>query len=176
MRRLWSCLLILCFVAAPAAAQDPVDGRLGPETFQLEPDGDDFVLRFKSGETRTVTRETVSELVGADRLEALTQPRGWLYRLFNIWSPSEIAWVALGLLGQLAFFLRMLVQWVASERKKESVVPEVFWWLSLGGCVALLAYFVWRWEPVGILGQSPGLIVYTRNLWLIRMRKLQADG
>ena len=77
-------------------------------------------------------------------------------------------WLAFGLLGQAAFFSRFLVQWVASERRGSSVVPPVFWWLSLGGGVCLLAYFVWRLDPIGVLGQSTGVAVYARNLWLLR--------
>ena len=91
----------------------------------------------------------------------------WWNRLLNITSPVGIAWVALGLLGQLLFTGRMLLQWVASERRKASVVPPAFWWLSLGGATMLLVYFVWRRDVVGVVGQLTGWVVYLRNLWLI---------
>jgi lipid-A-disaccharide synthase-like uncharacterized protein len=78
------------------------------------------------------------------------------------------AWMAVGFLGQGLFFSRFLVQWIASERRGASVVPVSFWWLSLGGGALLLAYAVHRMDPVFILGQSFGFLVYARNLLLIR--------
>ena len=79
-------------------------------------------------------------------------------------------WLLFGLAGQFFFSARFLVQWVASERRRQSVVPTAFWWLSLAGGLALLAYSVHRRDPVFILGQLPGVVVYTRNLVLIRKR------
>jgi len=73
-----------------------------------------------------------------------------------------------GYLGQILFSCRFLIQWIASERRKASVVPVLFWWFSLGGGVCLLSYAIWIQDPVFILGQSAGLIVYVRNLWLLR--------
>lgn len=77
-------------------------------------------------------------------------------------------WMAVGFLGQAMFFSRFLVQWIASERRGQSVVPISFWWLSLGGGALLLAYAIYRVDPVFILGQSFGFLVYARNLLLIR--------
>lgn len=77
-------------------------------------------------------------------------------------------WLAVGFLGQAMFSGRFLVQWIASERKRRSVVPTAFWWLSIAGGAALLAYAVHRGDPVFILGQAAGLVVYVRNLVLIR--------
>jgi len=82
--------------------------------------------------------------------------------------PSFSFWIAVGLLGQVLFTSRFLVQWVASERSGRSTVPNVFWWLSLAGGAALLAYAIWRRDPVFIIGQGAGLVVYVRNLVLIR--------
>ena len=76
-------------------------------------------------------------------------------------------WLALGLLGQAVFFARFFVQWIASERRKRSVVPLAFWYLSIGGGLILLAYATYRRDPVFILGQAAGLLIYTRNLILI---------
>jgi lipid-A-disaccharide synthase-like uncharacterized protein len=76
-------------------------------------------------------------------------------------------WLAIGFAGQLLFTSRFLVQWIASERRRQSIVPTAFWWLSLGGASLLLAYAIWRRDPVFILGQSFGFLVYTRNLILI---------
>ena len=77
-------------------------------------------------------------------------------------------WLAVGFLGQAMFSGRFIVQWIASERKKASVIPVAFWWLSLVGGVALFAYAVHRGDPVFILGQVAGLVVYGRNLVLVR--------
>jgi lipid-A-disaccharide synthase-like uncharacterized protein len=76
-------------------------------------------------------------------------------------------WVGIGLAGQALFTSRFLVQWIVSERRQKSVVPVAFWWLSLGGAALLLAYSIYRRDPVFILGQAFGFMVYTRNLILI---------
>jgi lipid-A-disaccharide synthase-like uncharacterized protein len=78
------------------------------------------------------------------------------------------AWLALGFLGQALFSCRFLVQWIASERLHQSVVPKVFWWFSLGGGFCLLVYAVLRRDIVIIAGQAAGLVVYARNLMLLR--------
>ena len=76
--------------------------------------------------------------------------------------------ILIGFLGQALFGSRFVVQWIASERARASVMPIVFWWLSLAGGATLLAYAIWREDPVFILGQGLGLIIYARNLVLIR--------
>lgn len=82
-----------------------------------------------------------------------------------------------GLLGQACFFSRFLVQWVVSEKRRRSTVPVVFWYLSIGGGVLVLAYAIWRRDPVITLGQSVGVAVYTRNLILIHREGRKAgDG
>lgn len=76
-------------------------------------------------------------------------------------------WIGIGFVGQALFFARFLVQWLASERRKESVIPTAFWFLSIGGGLILLSYAIWRRDPVFIAGQSVGILVYSRNLWFI---------
>ena len=76
-------------------------------------------------------------------------------------------WVTLGIIGQTAFFMRFLVQWIASEKRGESFIPIYFWYLSLSGGLILLIYAIHIGDPVFSLGQSCGLIVYIRNLMLI---------
>lgn len=76
-------------------------------------------------------------------------------------------WLIVGMAGQILFGLRFLVQWICSEVKKESHIPLVFWYFSISGGIILLAYAIYREDPVFILGQSTGLIVYVRNLRLI---------
>jgi lipid-A-disaccharide synthase-like uncharacterized protein len=80
-----------------------------------------------------------------------------------------------GFLGQALFSARFILQWIASEREKRSVVPAAFWWFSLLGGVTLLTYAIHRQDPVFILGQSAGLIVYLRNLYFVR-REARAEG
>lgn len=95
--------------------------------------------------------------------------RGWrrLFSLLDITSWTSLVWVLVGLAGQALFMGRMLVQWLASERARASVVPPAFWWLSLVGSTMLMVYFVWRVEVVGFIGQSTGWFIYIRNLWFI---------
>lgn len=80
-------------------------------------------------------------------------------------------WVLLGLLGQSFFFIRFLVQWVWSEKKGESVIPLSFWYFSIAGATIVLAYGLRQLDPVLILGQTAGLAVYCRNLYLIRKKR-----
>lgn len=91
----------------------------------------------------------------------------WWFTPLNISSPYGVVWVLLGLCGQLLFSGRMLVQWIASEKLKRSVVPVAFWWLALGGASMLLVYFAWRRDIIGILGQGTGWLIYVRNLYFI---------
>jgi lipid-A-disaccharide synthase-like uncharacterized protein len=76
-------------------------------------------------------------------------------------------WLTIGFFGQVLFTARFLVQWVISERRRDSVVPVTFWWLSVLGGTALLSYAISRHDPVIIFGQSIGLFIYARNLMLI---------
>lgn len=101
---------------------------------------------------------------------ALAQAQNWLFRILNITSWAGLAWVTLGFVGQALFFARLLVQWMASEKERRSVVPVGFWWFSLLGGVMLFSYFVWRRDVVGVLGQTTGVVVYARNLRIIYRR------
>lgn len=76
-------------------------------------------------------------------------------------------WLGLGFFAQGLFSLRFLVQWIASERAGRSVVPLAFWYLSIAGSTLLLLYAIHRMDPVFILGQSAGIFIYSRNLYLI---------
>ncbi len=80
-------------------------------------------------------------------------------------------WIVIGFGGQFLFFMRFLIQWIASERRKESVIPVAFWYFSLGGSAILLAYAIHRMDPVFIAGQSMGSLIYIRNLVLIRRQR-----
>ncbi len=76
-------------------------------------------------------------------------------------------WVIFGFLGQLLFSLRFVVQWICSEKKKQSCIPLAFWYFSIAGGLVLLVYAIYRQDPVFIVGQVVGLFVYARNLILI---------
>ena len=76
-------------------------------------------------------------------------------------------WIVFGLIGQLLFGARFLIQWICSEQKKESYIPLIFWYCSIAGGIILLAYSIYRQDIVFIIGQSMGLVVYVRNLVLI---------
>jgi lipid-A-disaccharide synthase-like uncharacterized protein len=80
------------------------------------------------------------------------------------------------LAGQALFSARFLVQWLVSEKRRESVIPVAFWYLSLAGSAVLLTYAIYRKDPVFILGQSMGSIIYLRNLWLIREKRLSGEN
>jgi len=92
-------------------------------------------------------------------------------------SNAVIFWLLLGLVGQLLFTGRMIVQWIASERKGTSIVPPMFWWMSLVGSLLLLSYFLWRRDPIGLLGQAFGSFVYLRNIvWILEGKKVSVTA
>jgi len=95
----------------------------------------------------------------------------WLHTVFVA---QFDAWIVLGFIAQGLFTMRFLVQWLASERAKRSVVPVAFWFFSLGGGTLLLIYAIQRQDPVFIAGQAMGLFIYIRNLWLIANERRSA--
>lgn len=86
---------------------------------------------------------------------------------FFTWFLTMNIWKSVGLLGQLVFGSRFFVQWIASERMKRSVIPLAFWHLSLTGGVLTFAYAIYIREPVFIIAQLGGIIIYSRNLYFI---------
>lgn len=78
-------------------------------------------------------------------------------------------WIIVGLIGQALFSARFLLQWLASEKARRSVVPKAFWYFSIGGSAVLLAYAIHRVDPVFILGQAAGFAIYLRNLYLLKV-------
>ena len=88
--------------------------------------------------------------------------------IFKIFGMSVNGWLLLGFIAQGVFSARFVVQWIASEMKKKSTVPKVFWYLSLLGSSLLLIYSIHKKDPVFILGQSLGSIIYVRNLMLFK--------
>ena len=92
-----------------------------------------------------------------------------LMHFFKVTTTAELWWVVFGFFAQAMFMMRFLVQWIASERARQSIVPVAFWYFSLLGGVTLLAYAIHRRDPVFMFGQALGLLIYIRNLWLIRV-------
>ena len=92
---------------------------------------------------------------------------------FQRMSVSDLEWLVLGLLGQLLFMMRFIVQWLHSERHQKSIIPISFWYFSLVGSLIVLAYGIHKTEPVIIFGQIPGALIYSRNLILIKKDKLK---
>jgi lipid-A-disaccharide synthase-like uncharacterized protein len=88
---------------------------------------------------------------------------------------SPIYWQMVGFVGQGIFTARFLVQWAASEKKGDSVVPIAFWWLSILGGFNVLIYAIHRRDPVFIVGQSLGMVVYVRNLMLVARKRSRAS-
>jgi lipid-A-disaccharide synthase-like uncharacterized protein len=173
--------------SALPAALEAVESLTGPEDavievlvscrgvdqkVQLARDGDGslaFMVLRQDGSAEWLSPEAFARHTyeGAAGMGA---PR--MHRLFNITSSAGLPWVVLGLLGQLLYTARMAVQWIVSERRKRSVIPPAFWWLSLAAASALTVYFIWRRDIVGILGNCMGAFIYIRNLYFIARSKL----
>jgi lipid-A-disaccharide synthase-like uncharacterized protein len=90
---------------------------------------------------------------------------------------KETIWLAIGFLGQGLFSARFLVQWLKSEKERKSVFPIAFWYFSIAGGITLLAYAIYRQDPVFIVGQATGLFIYFRNLYFVlhERKKLEAE-
>lgn len=148
----------------PALDRDDIQFNLSDRLADLRIEDGALRAKTDAGEA-TIDPETFLRAVEARQREA--RSRHWLLQFFDTTSFLGLIWVAIGFAGQFVFMGRMLVQWWASEKQRRSVVPVAFWWMSLVGGSMVLAYFVWRRDPVGIFGQAMGWIIYARNLWLI---------
>jgi len=95
--------------------------------------------------------------------------------LHDVFVAQIDAWVMLGFVAQAFFTMRFVVQWVASERARKSVMPVAFWFFSIGGGALLLVYALYRRDPVFIAGQALGLIVYVRNVYFIILNGKQVS-
>ena len=85
-------------------------------------------------------------------------------------------WLLVGFAGQAFFTMRFVVQWIASERRKESVIPVAIWFFSIGGGLTLLTYALHRLDPVFILGEGAGILIYSRNFYLIWRKQRRIAG
>lgn len=94
---------------------------------------------------------------------------------FNVVFVEQFSlWILFGFVAQVMFMMRFLVQWIASERARRSVVPVAFWFFSVAGGALLFVYAIQRKDPVFIAGQGAGLFIYLRNIWLIYRERRQA--
>src|ERR1700751_2217361 len=104
-------------------------------------------------------------------LTDLIPPLGsYLYEVFVV---RFDAWAALGFLAQALFSARFVVQWIASERARRSIVPTAFWWFSIAGGILLFIYSLYRKDPVFIAGQGGGLLIYARNVMFVLREQRQ---
>ena len=87
------------------------------------------------------------------------------------WITTERIWLAVGFVGQSFFFMRFVVQWVATEKARKSVIPDAFWWLSIFGSLVMLSYAIYRGDPVFILAFTPNVFIYSRNLYFIKKER-----
>lgn len=90
-----------------------------------------------------------------------------MIQYINSLSTMELIFLVIGFIGQGLFASRFIFQWIYSEKKGESHIPIIFWYLSIFGGLGLLTYAIFRKDPVIILGQSFGIFIYLRNLILI---------
>lgn len=84
---------------------------------------------------------------------------------------TNTIWLGIGFLGQAMFSMRFLIQWIHSERERRSIIPVAFWYFSVAGGALLFAYAIYRLDPVFIVGQGAGLLIYGRNLYFIHKGK-----
>ncbi len=144
-----------------------------PETADIS-----FRLWIKGGPTPppTWSRADAERILGQGVVQdTLNSSHNRVFRALNITSWVNLVWVGIGLLGQVAFSGRMLLQWITSEKSRKSVITESFWWFSLIGGVLLFSYFVFRQDPIGILGQASGIVIYARNIRLLRKQARRSE-
>lgn len=197
-RRAWKPLLYMALLLAlglwlvrgpssrnihPRAGATTLEVQIGNERGALEvfrPDSQgepEFRVLLRNGfESPVMSAQQFRESYGEGAYhQALRAGSNRLFGLLRITSWPGVAWVGLGLLGQVIFAGRMFVQWWASEKKGQSVVPPAFWWMSLVGGLMVFVYFVWRQDIVGVLGQCSGIVIYARNLRLIQKQERRAQ-
>ncbi|HML12832.1 MAG TPA: lipid-A-disaccharide synthase N-terminal domain-containing protein [Xanthobacteraceae bacterium] len=93
--------------------------------------------------------------------------------LYDVFIVRFDAWAVLGFLAQALFSARFLVQWIASERARRSIIPMAFWWFSIAGGILLFVYSLHRKDPVFIAGQGGGLLIYARNVMFVLREQRQ---
>jgi lipid-A-disaccharide synthase-like uncharacterized protein len=142
---------------------------------QVKQDDGTYQYRFISGDLASEQWMTSKEFEERIQEEGNLTGRPWYHQLFNVSKRGQFVWVALGLGGQIVFSGRMVVQWLASEKSRKSVVPAAFWYMSLAGAMALSVYFIWRQDIIALFGQTAGLVIYVRNIRLLHLDKNRTE-
>lgn len=146
------------------------------ERGELGAEGEKLAVLFTRGGEGEKLYLSGDELLGEIRKRQSNESgQSMVFRMLDITAWTGLLWVLFGLLGQGVFMGRMIVQWLASEKAKSSVVPTAFWWMSLIGSSMLMIYFIWRVEIVGLLGQATGWLIYVRNLWFIHGHRPETE-
>ncbi len=161
--------------ATSAAFQ--IGGGKGELEVLTEPDGRrTFRMLPSAGPASPVRSEAEMRAFLGDAVidRAVDVSGNALFRLLHITGWGSFVWLTIGALGQTLFFGRMFIQWLVSERKRESHIPESFWWFSFFGGVMLFVYFAWRQDPIGVIGQTSGVVIYARNIRLIHKQRQRA--
>lgn len=162
---IWAILVSAGFAPKPGGAMFP-PFNMSDRVWELPIEGDVQAegLRIVYGENEYSPEQFLAEV---QRRQQNARGIVWVFAVLDITSWTSLWWVVFGLLAQVIFAGRMIVQWIAAERVRAAVVPPLFWWMSLVGSSMLVVYFIWRVEVIGILGQATGWFVYVRNLWFI---------
>lgn len=151
------CMAVASVAAAAGDAASPPSGAAAPADIQARLHAKQQELR----ECQDEIRQLESSLVWSDRMAA---------HIDRLLPESKMGWFwfVLGFGGEFVFFLRFVVQWWASERAARTVVPMMFWHLSLIGTALVLAYALYRIDPVFILAYSLNVFLYVRNMMIAR--------
>lgn len=174
--------IICCVAVAMFRQHPPVPGAVRADIKLSDSRAQVYVKRQADGSYQYFICRA-GEAPQAATLDQLTDEiyhsarAGAMGSVFGGGSTTVIFWLSLGLFGQVLFTGRMIVQWIASERKGTSIVPPMFWWMSLVGSLLLLSYFMWRRDPIGLLGQAFGSFVYLRNIvWILEGKKVSVTA
>jgi lipid-A-disaccharide synthase-like uncharacterized protein len=163
MQRIAFIVVLLGIATAVFATGEPAE-------LSDQPDGNGLATTRPADSADLPPITTQPGLAVRDLLEENAELRNELARLRAQTEQARIPslWMAIGFLGQFIFGMRFVVQWIVTERRRRSVVPVVFWYLSLAGTLVLLTYSIYRLDPVFIAGFSLNMVIYLRNLYFIR--------
>jgi len=164
------CWLAVCWLMLPlpavGQAAEPPSGQELVDLVKRDPVAMDLIRRDDALKEEITRRPTLTQVMR----EIRDDPRMFLHRVRKTLTNP---WVLFGFGAQAMFFMRFVIQWIASEKRKRSHIPVSFWWFSLAGGVTLFIYAVSRFDPVFALGQGLGCLIYVRNLVLIRRRSVE---
>jgi lipid-A-disaccharide synthase-like uncharacterized protein len=186
MRKFALGLIVLSLFGVAAQAQTtratsrPIDARMAQQARllrqqvqqlqaqldQLSPPDEQSLAQSPTQSPVQLADQSPAQLPAGPASQESSESKG-LFRIMPA-NPIQWAWFLTGILGEFVFFLRFVVQWLASERAKKTVVPMMFWHLSLAGTAMVLAYAIYKLDPVFILAYSLNIFIYVRNLTIAR--------